>query len=525
MRISLDQSRNEEHVFPTTDLRLRAYALVLLRHRVAILVVTLAVVVVGVTPALLEDSSYASTASMRVRAEGVESPFDTTNQPNAQNRSRELLTDVEIIESARMRGLVLDRLGDDAEPFGSVAASVVGFSEVIEVRVTAPTPSAAAAAANAYAEVFVEERRKESVDAIVSQSAELRRRVKAATDQLADVDRQLAAPDIDPVVAENLRVTRAGLSSQVLEFSTRADELDVEAALREGGTEIVTKARENSSPVSPKPLRTAATALALGLLAGVAAAVVLDVSQDRLAGSDELASVDPSINVLGSIPHFSSTERERGPDSAAVAEAFKYLRTSLAFRSVDGPLKSVMVTSAVSGEGKTTTAVHLARAVAETGSRVVLLDADLRRPAIAREFGLTGELGLTNVFSGEASLSDAIHRVKPNLAVVPAGGPSSTANELLGSAAFVRLLQGVVARCDLVVIDVPPVLPVSDPLVVAHHVDGTIVVSRIGQVRRREIRNVIRVFNDARLPIVGFVANDGLTDTEYGDYVAAPPPE
>ena len=524
LRTSLDQSRNEQHVFPTTDLRLRAYAQVLLRHRVAILVVIIAVVVIGVTPTLLEDASYASTASMRVRAEGVESPFDTSNQPNAQNRSRELLTDVEIIESARMRGLVLDRLGDDAEPFGSVSASVVGFSEVIEVRVTAPTPSAAAAAANVYAEVFVEERRKESVDAIVSQSAELRRRVKAATDQLADVDRQLAAPDIDPVVAENLRVTRAGLSSQVLEFSTRADELDVEAALREGGTEIVTKARENPSPVSPKPWRTAVTALALGLLAGVAAAVALEISQDRLAGADDLASVDPSIDVLGSIPRFPSIESGRVSDPAAVVEAFKYLRTAVTFRSVDEPIKSIMVTSAVKGEGKTTTAVHLARAVADTGSRVVLLEADLRRPAMAADFGLVGELGLINVFSGEATLSDAIHHVQPNLAVVPAGGPSPTANELLGSAAFVRLVEGVAARCDLLVIDVPPVLPVADPLVVARRVDGTIVVSRIGQVRRREIRSVVRLFRDARLPIIGFVANDSVTDSEYGDYVADPGP-
>ena len=492
----------------------------LLRHRVTILVVTLVVVVVGVVPTLLEDSQYASTASMRVRAEGVESPFDTTNQPNAQNRSRELLTDVEIIESARTRALVVDRLGDDAEPFGSVHASVVGFSEVIEVRVTAPTPSGAAAAANAYAEVFVEERRKESVDAIVSQSAELRKRVKTATDQLAEVDRQLASPDIDPIVAENLRVTRAGLSSQVLEFSTRADELDVEASLREGGTEIVTRARKNSSPVSPKPWRTGATALALGLLAGVAAAVLLEISQDKLTSPDDLASVDPSVDLLGSIPHFSGSGEGAAPASAAVLEAFKYLRTSLAFRTVDGPITSVMVTSAMSAEGKTTTAVHLAQAVAETGKRVVLLDADLRRPAIAARFGLAGELGLTNVLMGEASLSDAIHHVRPNLAVVPAGGASATPNELLGSAAFTRLVRGVVARCDFLVIDVPPVLPVADPLVVARQVDSTLVVARIGHVRRRDIRNLVRRFRDAKLPIVGFVANDSGANSEYGEYVA-----
>ena len=420
-----------------------------------------------------------------------------------------------------MRAEVVDQLGRGARPFGSVHAILHGFSEVIEVRVTAPTPSGAADAANAYAEVFVAERQRELVDAIETQSAELRRRVKDASAKVAEIDRQLATPGLDPAVAENLRATRTGLTNQVLSFGNRADELDVEAALRRGTTEIVTRAGLELSPISPKPLRAGVTALVLGLLAGVAVAVVLEIFQDKLSDPEELTALDPSIPLLGSIPHFPTEDGELSALTLAAREAFKYIRTSLKFRSPEHPVHSVVVTSAMSGEGKTTTALHLAIAVSETGSRVMLVDADLRRPAIKSRLGLPGEVGLSEVLAGEVTLADAVHYVTPTLAVLTAGTPSSTASELLGGAAYSRLVAAASKQSDLLIVDVPPVLPVADPLVAARSVDGAIVVARIGHVRRRELRALLRRLQDARLPVLGFVANDSDSRSGYGEYATA----
>lgn len=512
--------RYEHRLFPSTDLRLRAYPHVLLRHWKVIAAVAGVVLALGVVPELLEDARYSSVASLRVRAVGTESPFEDESQPNAQNRSRELLTHVEVIESERMSDLVIEHLGAESEPFDSVSASVVGFSEVIEIKATASSPGGAADAANAYAEVFVEERQRESVEAIVTQSAELRRRVESATEQLAEIDRQLNSAGLDPIVAENLRVNRVALATQILDFRNRADELDIEAALRRGNTEIVTRARPNADPISPNPLRTGVTALVLGLLAGVAVAVILEVSQDKLTDGDELSLLDPSVTLLGTIPHF-APDAVRGRElPAAVNEAFKYIRTSLRFRGGKDPVRSLIVTSAMSSEGKTTTAAHLASAVAETGARVMLVDADLRKPAVHTRLGLPSDLGLTNVLSGEVRLQDAVQYVTPTLAVLPAGSPSAAANEILGSAGFSELLDAAADQCDLLVVDVPPVLPVADPLVVARSVDGAIVVARIGHVRRRELRGLLKRLEDARVPIVGFVANDGDQDPPYGEYAA-----
>ena len=506
-------------VLPSSDQRLRAYADLLLRHRLTIVVTTVLVVALGVVPTLLEEPTYAATSAVRVRADNTGSPFDSATPDNAQTRSRDLLTSVEVIESGPLRALVQERLGADAAPFGQVTALLVGFSEVIELRVQAPSAEGAAAAANAYAEVYVEERQRQSVEALVEQSEELRRRSGAATEQIAAIDGQLAAPETDPVTTENLRVSRAALAAQVLDFSRRADELDVEAALREGGTEIVERAGVVTDPVSPKPLRTGLTAVVLGLLAGIAVAVVREVAQDRLSSVEDLSLVEGVVPVLASIPHSRSAGSPDGQQvDPAVHEAFRYLRTALRLR--EEPLRSVVVTSAVGGEGKTTTAVNLALAFAESGSRVVLLDADLRRPTVHRSFDLLNDLGLSSILAGTSRFGEAVSYVRPNLAVVSAGPPSDAANELLERPAFASLVETAAAQSDLVIVDVPPALPVADPLVAARAVDGVLVVARLGQVRRREVRTLLQRLREARLPVIGLVANDVTTDLQYGTYEA-----
>ncbi len=506
-------------MLPSSDQRLRAYAQLLVRHRLAIVATTLLVLALGVVPTLLEDPTYAATSAVRVRADNSVSPFDTERTDNAQTRSRDLLTSVEVIQSGPLRGLVEERLGADRTPFGRVTAVLVGFSEVIEIRVQAPSAASAAAAADAYAEVYVEERQRQSVEALVEQSEELRRRSTSATEQMSAIDAQLADPATDPVTTENLRVSRAALAAQVLDFSRRADELDVEAALREGGTEIVERAREETTPVSPKPLRTGLTAAVLGLLAGIAVAVVREISQDRLASVEDLALVDPTVPLLASIPHTgAAADLAGGSPDPAVHEAFRYLRTSLRLR--DEPLRSLLVTSAVGGEGKTTTAVNLALAFAESGSRVVLVDADLRRPTVHRSFDLLNDLGLSSVLLGTSRFGEAVTYVQPNLAVLTAGPVSDAANELLERAAFASLVQTAAGQADVVIVDVPPALPVADPLVAARAVDGVLVVARVGQVRRRELRTLLQRLREARLPVTGFVANDVTADLQYGTYQA-----
>jgi len=495
----------------STQLTLREYLDVLRRRRVVILLVTLVTIALGVLPVVLRSPEYASTASLQVTSD-EETPFSRGDE-NVQGQMRSVLTDVEALKSSGMRALVVDRLGPEAEPFGDVEASLVGFSEVIRVTVKGPSPAAAADAANAYADVFVEERRREANEALVSQAAELRSRADSAQQEIAEIDRQLATAT-DLSLRDRLALERTSLAAQAQEFSRRADQLDVEAALREGGIKVLSRAELESSPVGTSPLRAAVIAGVLGLLAGLAVAVALDIVQDRLSNRDELDAVAPDLSVLASVPHMA----DPSSPTAEGVEAYRYLATTIEFSRMRSPFRSVVVTSAVSEEGKTTTAVGLARAVAETDKRVVLVDADVRRTGVHRELGLDNRVGLTSVLTGQVDAADAVRFVEPNLAVLTAGPPSAAANELVGSDGFAALLRSLADQCDLLVVDAPPVLPVADPLLVARSVDVVLLVSRLGVVRRREVRATLRRLRDAALPVVGIVVNDAEPERSYVAY-------
>ena len=225
----------------SANLTLRDYLETFRRQRLVMVAVAIVTVIVGTVPSLLEEPVYASSATVQVRSDIAQSPFAEDQRENESTRNRELFTEVELIQSAEMRQLVVESLGAEFEPFYGVTATVVGLSEIIRIAVTAPSPAAAADVATAYAEVFVEERRAESVAALQTQADELRNRAFDATQQIATVDAQLADPELDGLVAENLRLERLGLTNQVLQFDERADELEVEASLREGGTRVVSR--------------------------------------------------------------------------------------------------------------------------------------------------------------------------------------------------------------------------------------------------------------------------------------------
>ena len=265
-------------------------------------------------------------------------------------------------------------------------------------------------------------------------------------------------------------------------------------------------------------LRSAMIAVVLGLLLAVAAAVLLDLFQDRLASSDDLERIDPSLPVLASVPHLEVPAGESMLSSGVGMEAFRYLRASVRLLAADAGFTSITITSATAGEGKTTAATNLARLVAESGTRVVLIDADLRKPAVHKALGITNGVGLADVLGGNATFRDAVHYVDENLAVLPAGEPSAIAPELLGRAAFRELVTAVSAQAELVIVDVPPLLPVADPLIVSKATDATLVLARVGAVRRRELRQALRRFREAGVSVAGFIANDTSSESGYEQY-------
>lgn len=194
-------------------------------------------------------------------------------------------------------------------------------------------------------------------------------------------------------------------------------------------------------------------------------------------------------------------------DPGAVAsEAYRVLRTNLQFLGLDEPVRTILVTSATPGEGKSTTVANLAVAFAQTGVRVCLVDADLRRPTVAKLFGLDSWSGLTTALIGQVPLAECLRTTDvPGLTVMTSGPIPPNPAELLGSARMGALLGQLTEAFDMVLVDSPPVLAVTDAAVLAPKVSGVVMVVRAGEVDHRQVNRAREALEAVKAKVLGVV--------------------
>jgi capsular exopolysaccharide synthesis family protein len=248
---------------------------------------------------------------------------------------------------------------------------------------------------------------------------------------------------------------------------------------------------------------------------------------DRSITTQQQIEDNLGITFLGIVPSIERSKDGKAQDlivhtepKSAVAECLRAVRTNLLFMSPEKPLKTILVTSAGPQEGKTTTATSLAIAMAGSGNRVLLVDADMRRPRIHRIFGAANNFGLSSLILGEGSLATAAKETEiPGLSVLPCGPIPPNPAELLHTAAFQRLIGEMAAAYDRVIIDTPPVGVVADAAVMSTRVDGTLMVLKAGKTSRDVARQAIRQMRDVKAQLFGAVLNDlDLADQKYGHY-------
>jgi len=191
-----------------------------------------------------------------------------------------------------------------------------------------------------------------------------------------------------------------------------------------------------------------------------------------------------------------------------ISEAYRILRTNIQFAGLDKPLKRVAITSSIPGEGKSTTMANLGVTMAQAGTKVIIVNADLRRPFIGKLFGLSEHIGLTTVLMGRVSLDEVIMPTAvPNLFVLPSGPIPPNPSELLGSQAMANLLAELDKKADIVLIDCPPVIAVADTAILAPKVDGIILLARIGHVPKDLVLKTKANLEAAKARILGVVAS------------------
>lgn len=274
---------------------------------------------------------------------------------------------------------------------------------------------------------------------------------------------------------------------------------------------IVTPAVAATSPVSPNVRLNLAVGLLAGLVCGMTFVALRSVFDTRIRGEADVIRLTNSP-VLGGISFDSDASKkplltQTAPQSPR-AESFRQLRTNLQFAHVSHESKTVLMTSSLPGEGKSTTATNLAIALAQAGQTVALVDADLRRPMIAEYLGLERNVGLTTALIGRADLDDVLQQWgEDSLFVIASGQVPPNPSELLGSSKMEELIHQLESSFDAVIIDAPPLLPVTDAAVLAQKVGGVVLVVGSQKVRTTDLEKSLAALEMVEADLLGVVLN------------------
>lgn len=495
---------------------------------------TLLVMLIGLLVSLTQPRSYVATT--RILLPTVADSTVLISDPNAQlpfYADRQLQNQLQVIESIDLRQAV-DRVYRGDLTVGHVTAEVATEgSDAVSLSVTAPTARDAADIVNLYAEEYIKYSQARRLDVLEAANAELQDRLDSVNEQRTAIAAPLAELESRAAIDASLDPERAALE---LELRPQLDALDAQRSLYIRTQEnlaltaglapqtiatVLDPAEPPMSPDSPHPVRDGIVSLMLGLGLGLALAFTrefLDVSI-RTAEDLELAT-NGRYPVLGVIPGVSPTEivTPGSKTHPAIAEAFRALRTSVYFAELDRPMKLIQITSPSSGEGKTTIAANLAKVLGQAGHSVSIADCDLRRPTINELFASPVAPGLSELIANERSLVEVIVTVDERTFLLPAGSRPTNPSELLGSQRAEHALGALARQTDYTVVDTPPVLPVTDSVVISRLVDAVLVVVHAGKTTRRQLHDALAALELASAPIIGLVLNRARSENDRNRY-------
>lgn len=507
---------------------------------------------------LLQEERYRASTDLLLSR-----PLDT-GELTESGRANE----IQILESRQLQDAVEEQLGGDAD----ASVEVIGDSDVVSISATHTDAETAASISDAYAQVYLEQRRERSLDELSERRAEVQSRYDAVSEQLDELtapvdelDDQIAAAATDDEreqledqrqrVVDDIAPQRQSLVGQQATYAQELNELLVQQSTLDTNTgEVISAAEVPTSPYQPAPVRNGASAVVIAAVLAVGLAFLRERLDDSIPTAEDLriltrlptlgtlpdlgnkwqalvdgrevASASPVEKLQNLASSFRSLSVPTDVDTAtrSLVEAFRKVRTAINFAAFDRPIDSMAVTSAVSGEGKTTTALGLTSMFAAEGRDVILVECDLRRPSLSQRLGLPVQAGLAEVLAGQETLeqattrtrtridewvaqSGAPHEQQKEFSVLLAGSTPPNAAELLSSLAMRQLVAKLVAEYDVVVLDVPPLLAVSDGLVLSGLVDGVLLVASRRLSRGTDVTAALDSLDTNRARVIGTVFN------------------
>lgn len=493
---------------------LRDALAVMRRRKVILILCALLVPATAFAFSLVQVPAYQGQADVLLSQKNLANSLTNLQDQSVQavNADRVAQTQAELARTPEVAGNTLKALNIDdmttTELLEQSSVTSSQNSDILVFKVTDENQLRARQLVNEYAKQYTEFRTKLDT--------------ASAARALSEVNRQL-----NP---EDGKAATGSLRSTLLD---KREELKTLMALQTSNSFVV-RTETKAEQVRPTPIRNTVLGLVLGLMLGTALAFALDAVDTRLRTAEEIAEA-LQTPLLVRIP----LEKKRRESTLPLmladpgspdTEAYRLLRSNLEFSTVGGEIRTMMFTSAVENEGKSTTAANLAIAYALAGRNVCLIDLDLRRPSLEHTFDLLPRPGVTNIAVGETTLRQALIRLRlggttgasanggteGGLWLLPGGGIPPDPGEFISTRALGTILTQLRDSFDLVLIDTSPMLRVGDPMSLAKHVDGIVVVGRRGVLHQGMAREMRRLLDAAPARTLGVVAVGGAVDKGYG---------
>jgi polysaccharide biosynthesis transport protein len=467
---------------------------------------------------------YESSTNVYLGQSAVEQQITDTQVASSE---RDTANAAELVHSQPVATRVARKPGIHGTPealLGDLQVATDPNADVLTLVASSPTAEGAARLANAFARAFLEQR---------------------AHSGRADIDRALAAAR--EALAELQHSHRASDAAQRIELASRVSQLETLRSVPPGEAVQLDHAKPPTAPSAPRPARNAIFAFVLALALGVLGAYAINRIDRRIRHPAHVGEIY-DVPVVGTIPRAAERLSKPGPPliPASLLEPFRTLRTSL--EVVGAAQGTLLVTSGAQGEGKSTIVRNLGIAYRDAGKQVAIVEADLRQPTAALRLSTPAEPGLTDLLSGDATFDEALHEVSfdfgaspPSLLadathngaganghsaatngfrdmlrdapgslwLLPGGSPASDPPTLLGRSRLEPLLGELCTRFDVVLIDTPPLLAVSDAMPLIAKVDWTLLVSRVGRTTDEAAEHVTELVDGVPgARVLGVVAND-----------------
>lgn len=521
------------------EFEFRDYLAILRRRKFTVVIAVMVVLSSALFLSLRQPKIYKATAILLIGS------TDDRTLPDID-------TEIRVIESAEVRSIAQKKL----PAIGSVSGGPGGSKRIMAVSSSSTSPSVAAKGVTAYVDAYGEyrqakaqERLQASTEQTQAKIDDLQKEIDKISEELntrrAEIDaqfiplngetpngalrRQADATRARQQLEEQVKPRLNSLLSQ--QISLEQLRRDFVASSQRAGERpnVITPASEPTEPVSPKPVKDGIIAGAAGLILGIALALLFEYLDDSINTPDDVRrALGAEVTVVGVVPNWSEWKDGRRGEivtvsqpKSPVAEAYRAIRTSISFVGLDDPISSLSITSPSAGEGKTTTLANLAVVLAGAGRKVVIVDCDLRRPRLHTFFGLSNTVGFTSVLIGEQPLSAALQRVPgiERLSLLASGPIPPNPSELLSSTRLTGILRQLKADGAFVLVDSPPLLPVTDGALIASVMDSTLLVVSAGRSTRKQVRQAMDTLRRAHAPLTGVVLNRVATgDSAYYYY-------